>query len=255
KGEPFTSNQPLFPVPPAFARLTLAQLLIYCGLIPLAVYCLIWIPHLKLVGTSFVAMHQMLWQAHQTIATQANAHPYCSAWYTWPLLLRPVAYFYRSVGEFPPSDIVGAVSNVVYVVQGLGNPLLWWLSTAAVVAWVGQGASGWWQRLSGVEKGRGELDAVALFCLVNYGANWLPWMLVHRCTFLYHYMGALVFSTGAIAWLLTRWLTDSRLQIRQSALLILGLIVLSFVFWLPIYLGWPLSAEALNWRWWLRSWI
>ncbi|HEY9763618.1 MAG TPA: phospholipid carrier-dependent glycosyltransferase [Trichocoleus sp.] len=242
-------------VPPALAQLTLTELLVYCGLIPLGVYSLLWLPHLKLVGTSFVGIHELLWQAHQRIGTQANAHPYCSAWYTWPLLLRPVAYFYRRVGELPPSDIEGAVTNSIYAVQGLGNPLFWWLSSAAIVAWVGRGVSGWWQEFSNSAGKRESLDGVAVFWLVNYGANWLPWLLVSRCTFLYHYMGALVFSSGAIAWLLTRWLTQPRLGIRRSALLLVGLMVLSFLFWLPIYVGLPLSAEALSWRWWLRSWI
>lgn len=241
-----------FPVLPAVGQLTLTQLLVYCGLIPLAIYWLIWLPHLKLVDTSFVGIHQMLWQAHQKIGTQA--HPYCSAWHTWPLMLRPVAYFYRQVGEFPPSDIGGAVANAVYVVQGLGNPILWWFSTAVMVTWAGRGLSRWRQGAR-AEKGRGGLDGVAVFCLVNYGANWLPWMLVSRCTFLYHYMGALVFSCGGLAWLLTCWLTQSRPGFRRPALLLLGLMLLGFLFWLPIYLGLPLSPRALGWRWWLKSWI
>jgi dolichyl-phosphate-mannose-protein mannosyltransferase len=219
--------------------LTLKRLLIYCGGVPLLIYCLLWLPHLQLTGDSLLGIHRLLWQAHQSM--EAAEHPYCSAWYTWPLLLRPVAYYYRSTQ-------VGGAEAVVNSVQGLGNPVLWWLSTAAVVVLVGQ-------VFSRGRRGRVEADPVAVFLLVNYGANWLPWMLVQRCTFLYHYLGALVFSGVAIAYLLSGWLVHPRRDFRRLAWGLLLLMVGAFVFWLPIYLGLPLSPEGVRWRWWLRSWI
>ncbi|MBD0335196.1 MAG: phospholipid carrier-dependent glycosyltransferase [Cyanobacteria bacterium Co-bin13] len=229
------------PVPLALRQLSLPQLLIYWGGVPLLTYCLLWLPHLHLTGTSLITVHRLLWQAHQSIG--AATHPYCSAWYTWPLLLRPVAYFYRSVQ-------IGPAESTVYSVQGLGNPVLWWLSTAAVVVLLGQILSQ--RRYRG--QGRGP-DPVAVFLLVNYGANWLPWAGVQRCTFLYHYLGSLVFSGVAIAYLLTGWLTHPRPDFRRLAWGLLLLIGAAFVFWLPVYLGLPLSPEALRWRWWLRLWI
>jgi dolichyl-phosphate-mannose--protein O-mannosyl transferase len=96
---------------------------------------------------------------------------------------------------------------------------------------------------------------VESFILINYLANWLPWMLVSRCTFLYHALGMVVFSTLALAWLLARWLGSRRQFHRLLAWLMLGTIALSFWFWLPLFLGSPLSAEALQKRWWLPTWI
>lgn len=259
-------------VPSAIRQLTGSELLAYGGLVPLGAYALIWLPHLRLMGVSLLEIHGQLWQAHQFIGADANAHPYCSTWYSWPLLLRPVAYFYRAVTStsegLPPGE---------YVVQGLGNPILWWLSTAAILALLGRELSRWRKaaRTGWVYSLRHpssqppaersladkypdqdlQADPIAVFLLVNYAANWLPWAFVQRCTFLYHYMGALAFSVVAIAYLLTRWLIDDRKSSRQPALLLLGLIGLAFCFWLPVYLGLRLSPEALSWRWWLESWI
>jgi dolichyl-phosphate-mannose--protein O-mannosyl transferase len=36
---------------------------------------------------------------------------------------------------------------------------------------------------------------------------------------------------------------------------ILGLIALSFFYWLPIFLGLPLTSQAFYWRMLLPSWI
>nr|WP_242028134.1 phospholipid carrier-dependent glycosyltransferase [Pseudanabaena sp. FACHB-2040] len=230
------------PVPLALRRLRLSQLLVYCCGVPLFTYGLIWLPHLHLTGTSLIEIHRLLWQAHQSMGDAV--HPYCSAWYTWPLLLRPVAYFYRTVP-------LGSAEPAVYSVQGLGNPVLWWLSTAAMVALAGQVFS---QGRRGLRPGMGP-DPIAVFLLVNYGANWLPWAMVQRCTFLYHYLGSLVFSGVAIAYLLAGWLTHPRPDFRRLAWGLLLLIGAAFIFWLPVYLGLPLSPEALRWRWWLRLWI
>jgi len=91
------------------------------------------------------------------------------------------------------------------------------------------------------------------FILINHLVNWLPWALVSRCTFLYHAMGMAAFSALGLAWLMARWWENPR--DRPLALVLLGAIALSFFFWLPLYLGIPLSLESLHRRWLLPGWI
>lgn len=284
--ESVTAWQPI----PKQTRLALLwkPLLLYLGLIPLLTYGLLWIPHLGLNQVSFFEIHRQLWMAHQSISGGAVAHPYCSAWYTWPLMLRPVSYFYEQVVGSPPDSIlapVGTGDPITYTLQGMGNPLLWWFATAAVVAlaatWVSQSCRHFWitkarkrndRRAAGRKMagnthptvvggylgspGAGEMGSpVVSFVLVNYAANWLPWLLVNRCTFLYHALGMVVFSTLGLAWLLSRWLLDRRQHHRIAAWIIILLILWGFVFWLPVFIGLPLAPEALQQRWWLRTWI
>ena len=244
------------------------------GVVPLLTYGLLWIPHLRLNQVSLLAIHRQLWAAHQSIGNLETVHPYCSAWYTWPLMLRPVSYFYKSA--------LGENSLTTYTVQAMGNPLLWWFATAAVVA-LGAGRGSRWlsryrsrsvdaQQRRG-KPGRGSLAAVSgptrgaspaigklsspvvTFALVNYGANWLPWVVVSRCTFFYHALGMAMFAVLALAWLLTRWLLDHRWHHRLMAWIMIVFVMVGFVFWLPIWVGLPLSPEALQQRWWLKSWI
>jgi dolichyl-phosphate-mannose--protein O-mannosyl transferase len=42
---------------------------------------------------------------------------------------------------------------------------------------------------------------------------------------------------------------------RLLALVILSLSILGFLFWLPFYLGLPISPREWQWRIWFRSWI
>jgi dolichyl-phosphate-mannose-protein mannosyltransferase len=232
--------------------------LLCLGVIPMITYGLLWWPHLALSHQSFLASHRQLWHYHQSLGLGSVVHPYCSPWYTWPLLLRPVAYFYQMVGAAPPASLLDPVEPpAIYTLHGLGNPVLWWLSTAAMVALVlSYGA-----RV--VAKGGDPLamdspappqaQPVASFILVNYAAHWLPWMAVGRCTFLYHALSLVGVGALALGWLLSRWLLTPRH--RWLGWLLLGAIALGFWFWLPLYLGLPLTPEALQRRWLLPSWI
>ncbi|MGF1569082.1 MAG: phospholipid carrier-dependent glycosyltransferase [Nodosilinea sp.] len=231
------------------------KLLGYLGLMPLMVYILLWLPHLGLTGEGLSETHLSMIAVHRSIGTGAAVHPYCSAWYTWPLMLRPVAYFHQGIDQgsglplIPDLPPLINAEPVVYTLQGMGNPVLWWLASAAVLALaLGQG-SRW--LFSSVRIDR----PVATFILINYLANWLPWLLVSRCTFLYHALGMVVSGNLALAWLLSRWwLGKSRLN-RALAVALVGAIALAFWFWLPLFLGLPLSPAALQQRWWLPSWI
>lgn len=233
------------------ARRCLPEGLIYGGLIPAITYSLIWGPHLYLTGETLLQVHSQLLAFHQQLA--ALGHPACSKWYTWPLLIKPIAYWYETAG------------SQAYTVNNLGNPALWWLSGAAIILLFSQ------QAVAAVKlRSHSTPDSTALrpdpsgvstarlstYLLIGQAANWLPWMAVGRCTFIYLYMPAAIFSFMVLAWLLSEWLhSGERALSRTMGIAILGIIVLAFLFWLPLSLGSPLSSDSLQLRWWIRSWI
>ncbi|MDF5726453.1 MAG: dolichyl-phosphate-mannose--protein O-mannosyl transferase, partial [Rhizonema sp. PD38] len=94
-----------------------------------------------------------------------------------------------------------------------------------------------------------------IYILVNYTANLLPWVGVNRCIFIYHYMTGVVFAFLAIAWLVDRWLFSYRKELRAIGVTITFLILGSLVFWMPIYLGLPLTSDGYRLRMWFNSWI
>ena len=277
-----------------FTQIKLYQLVANLAILPAIVYYLVWIPHLQInTKTGFWGLHKQILGFHQGLGSGASVHPYCSSWYTWPLMLRPMSYFYETarnttepVPSFGPALPAGA-GKVIYDIHAMGNPFLWWLSTAAIVLLLIELARQMWlfasssasssqvqpSTRSQVLPGNDFLEAlprqftgvilrikqspklwIVLYLLVNYAANFLPWIKVTRCTFIYLYMPAAIFGFLSIAWLVEEWLVSSDLEFRLLGVTVIFVILLAFVFWLPVYLGLPLSTEGFSWRMWLRSW-
>jgi dolichyl-phosphate-mannose--protein O-mannosyl transferase len=254
-------------------QLKLWQIALYLGVIPAAFYRLIWIPHLQLNPTaSFWTLQQQILTYHEKVGDGPKIHPYCSHWYTWLWMIRPVAYFYQVAPKNAPlpegnSNLTTATPDtVIYDVHATGNPILWWLSTLAIVLLTGvliQSIVIWATTKDKTSKprqhDRSPLNPterwLGLFLVVNFAANLLPWVKVTRCTFLYHYMGSSVFATMAIAWLVDRWLRSPQPRLRTMGIAIVLLIAAAFIFWMPIYLGLPLSPTGFRLRMWFSSWV
>jgi len=227
---------------PAFR---LRQLAIWLGIVPLITYGVSWLPYGLLTGKSLIEVHQQIWNFHQT-ATQA--HPYQSSWYTWPLMLRPIAYFFQGgvgnveTGIGPPVP----APDTAIALYGFNSPLLAWAATAAM----------WLVIFGSLHRIRHPRYAGKLptQLAVLYLAHWLPWALIQRTTFFYHYLPAALTAEMALAWVMSRWFTGDRPAWRRWAWGLLGLILAGFMFWLPLAIPWPLSLEALQHRWWLPSW-
>lgn len=223
--------------------------------IALGVYSLWWWPHLSQnPDANFWQIHRQILSYHRSITD--TAHPYCSSWYSWPLLLRSVGYFYqRALTLTEPIPIIGPrlpsdATTWVYDVHALFNPILLWLSTLALGAIALLGLLQLWHR-----RPNPETIQTTVFIWGNYGANFFPWLVVGRCLFLYHYMPAAIYSFMALAWLMDRTWQSDRWWQKGLVVLGIGMIVAGFLYWLPIYLGLPLTPDQFYQRMWLRSWI
>ncbi|MEM9089164.1 MAG: phospholipid carrier-dependent glycosyltransferase [Cyanobacteria bacterium P01_F01_bin.53] len=215
--------------------------IVYGLFIPGVVYGLSWWPHLWLTGERFGDVHATLLNFHYQL--DSGGHAACSRWYTWPLLTKPFPYWYEEAGAS------------VHTVNNMGNPLLWWLSSAAMMLLVIEGIGRLKDKrlLRRAEAFR--MTDLSLYLVIGYVSNWLPWVLISRCTYIYLYMPAAVFSFMVLAWLLSEWLHSPVRKVRAIGWIVLGAIALAAWFWLPLALGSPLSPEGLRMRWWLRSWI
>jgi len=110
------------------------------------------------------------------------------------------------------------------------------------------------------ERYRGPMALLGLAWLANY----LPFVLIRRPMFLYHYFFSFLFCLAAVSigiGVLAGWMSDGetawRFPSRRSAALyggILGVALAAFVFFAPISYGFPLSDGGLAARIWLDSW-
>ncbi|MGI4732796.1 MAG: phospholipid carrier-dependent glycosyltransferase [Janthinobacterium lividum] len=159
-------------------------------------------------------------------------HPYQSAWWTWPLMIRPIWYLYE------PAD--GAQRGILM----LGNPAVLWSGLVAVplCLWAGL-------RPNPGTGGDARLAAVAMLWI----ASVLMWAFIPKSLgfFYYSYLSTILvalpiagawdrFARGRLARWDEAWLTC-----------VLGL----FVYFFPILAAFPLAGGRSFEHWmWLRSW-
>lgn len=126
-----------------------------------------WFAQHGLSPSAFVDLHRQIANYHTTLAA---THTYESRAWTWPFLVRPVAYFYDDSG------------GVIRHILGVGNPGLWWPFVVAFFGLAGLARPDRW----------GARDPYpARFVLTFYLVQYLPWLLVPRALFLW-YMGPVV---------------------------------------------------------------
>jgi dolichyl-phosphate-mannose-protein mannosyltransferase len=96
-----------------------------------------------------------------------------SMWVTWPIMARPINYYWQTDGD--------GLYGIVYLI---GNPLVWALSLLGVLCLSAMGLS----RLLG----KNNFKTSHLLLILFYFANWLPFALIERVMYLYHYIPAMV---------------------------------------------------------------
>ena len=228
------------------AKIDIYQIVISLAIVPAIVYSLLWIPHLIQNPTpNFLEVQWQILTYHKNVGNSSEIHPYCANWYTWPLLLRPLAYYFK---EYKP--------GYYYDVHAMGNPLLWWLALLAIFGSVWQIIKEFvvgFSRTLNIHK-----IGVPLFIVINYAVNLLPWVKVTRCLFIYHYMGAVLFAIVGLAWWVDVWLRSNSRLMYAVGLTAIFSIEAAFVFWLPIYLGLSIAKAELSlrlWSFWIFNWI
>lgn len=105
-------------------------------------------------------------------STLEATHSFASSWYEWPLDIRPIWYF------------AGDTQEGYSTISAFGNPLLWWAGIPAL----GAAACLWWK----------ERFRWAGLVLAGFLSVYLPWVLVPRLTFIYHYFTAVPFLVVAL---------------------------------------------------------
>ena len=221
------------------------QYLVCFAIMPAIAYVVQWTPHVIMVlkiftpnatgwewlqafGKHLVISNQYIYQwntSPSSVGTPDHPiHPYCSSALSWALSMRPVGYYFHTDGD------------VWQDVHALGNPILWWLSTLAIVA------IAFW----GIVKMRPAL----IYVSVGYAANYFPWLIVKRCLFIYHYMSSSVFSFIALAILINSLYQQKQIWGKILAVMIITAVLSAQIFFMPIWLGLPLSPQAFYQRMW-----
>ncbi len=244
-------------------------------------YLAVWFPHYYLgwwggIEDLFKYYSDVVWYEK---SVSSATHPYASPWWSWPLMLRPIAYWQN----FPKT-------GDVQTVWGGGNPVLWWGALTAITI----------TAVQAIERP----TLTRSFLVIGYLSYWLIWAWIGRTLFLYHYMASVYFGYLALAILLAdcfneraepwehlallltmtpvfflgmplkwAWLTFPTMVVAYFVLLLrtryagryvasvfVVIALVLFVYYFPIWVGMPISREGYYARMWLqvgglRSWI
>ena len=161
----------------------IGQCLLFFILIPAVIYYLSYYYYGVAKGWSGIQMYFTKDYAKLVVDTQARMfnyhkgvhayHPYASRWYQWIVDGRPILYYLTYNDDGTINDF-GAFLN----------PFVCWGGLLAMFA------MGW--------KTFKYKDGKAAFILIGYLAQLVPWMLIGRITFEYHYFPSLIFLVLAI---------------------------------------------------------
>lgn len=205
--------------------MTLAEAVLWLGVVPLAAYALTYWPFLfyaQVPGnpTGLIDLHRQMLDLQTQVLP---AHPYQSAWWQWASNTRAIWYLYEAVD--------GAQRGVLM----MGNPLS---SLVALPALLWCGWAAW-------KDGRRDCAAV----LVLYLASMLLWVVAPKpVQFFYHYVLPHCFGMGALALAVEKlWQQGERLT---PAAIVLGSTGL-FVWFYPILTAGALAGEQsfLDYAW------
>ena len=147
--------------------------------IPCVIYYLSYIPFYRYesartgVPLGFKGCLDLLIQQQESMYAYHSGltatHSSQSTWYEWPFTARSVWFYYSSSG------------NMMSNISTFGSPAVWWVSAVGTMCLITEAVCG---RMKNDPVYR--RNALVLL-LTAAAANYLPWTLVPRCTFQYHF--------------------------------------------------------------------
>jgi dolichyl-phosphate-mannose-protein mannosyltransferase len=186
---------------------------VYVGVVALALR----ITHQPISIAGLIGTNVSLLKHHAAFTTWDNAAS--SKWYSWPFLTHPIVMHYDAVD-----------STMVRATTSLGNVLLWF-ATTAVIGWTLFATA---QTLWRARRSRDVLatiDKGGLFVVATMVALILPFVLTHRQSYIFHYLGSYGLGLG----LLAAWVVKLEKRFARSTLAFVALATAVSIVYAPVW--------------------
>ena len=177
-------------------------------------------------------------------------HPWSSPWHSWPLILKPM-YFYSG----------GIKNGTASVIWSFGNPLVWWGGLLALMMTVYAAV---YQRFVSARHHQAALnneslgilyDARPVMLLIAFLAQYLPWVLVPRGTYIYHYFPSVPFVILCMVLMTDYLYSRNRKAARLVWTVMTVLAAVLFIAFFPYISGVRVSTAWLDMMNWLPGWL
>jgi dolichyl-phosphate-mannose--protein O-mannosyl transferase len=200
-------------------------------IIPFIIYTLCYIPVVRNEGVGLLGRMWKDQAAMLTYHKEANSeHPYSSMFYQWPIIYRPILYYARTIEE-----------NLSETISSFGNPLIWWSGILAFFILLYD---------SIIKKNKN-----ALFIIIGYLAQYLPWIFVGRTLFIYHYFPSVPFVILMIGYVMNDLVKNNKRD-KKWCYIYVAVSVLLFILFYPVLSGYPVNKEYVSiGLCWHDSWV
>ncbi len=211
------------------AKITILSCVVFFIIVPLIIYCLSYIPCLEASGIKgfkesvdyILGQQSYMFNYHSGLR---DTHPFASPWYEWPLIIRPVFYYAQNF----PDGLKSGIST-------MGNPAVWWFGLVALIICIFKFRK----------------DKTMQFLLVAFASQYLPWVLIPRITYIYHYFPAIPF----LVFMITFLFSESNLKYRKYYMTAFAIVTVAlFALFYPVIVGLPVQKEYIELLRWLPGW-
>ena len=209
---------------------TLLACLILFVLIPLAIYILsfTFIVINKNQPFSIKGVYDQTMGMYDYHKNLDATHPFQSVWYQWIFDIKPIWYYYQN------ND------GIINTISAYGNPFIFIGGAISMIATAYYAIS--------------RKCKTAIVIVISYLAQLLPWIMVTRCVFIYHYYPSIPFLLLAIIYCIKK-LLDKDSRYNMVVILFIILSVLAFIVLLPTISGFTTTKWYLdNVTTWLPTW-
>ena len=150
-----------------------------------------------------------MWEYHSDLV---STHPYSSRWYQWLVDARPILYYLEYFDD-----------GTKMAFGAFLNPVFCWAGLLAMIA-------------NGIFAVK-DRDGKSAFIVIGYLAQLLPWVLVTRLTFAYHYFPSSVFMLLALCHVWERLKQQGIFRWQRSMYAVTGVCAGLFVAYYPVLTG------------------
>ena len=190
------------------------------------IYILTFVPDM-LIRRNFMDFIDRQWGMLSYHSQLTAKHPYSSPWWSWPVISRPVWLYVANL----PNGMVSTIAS-------MGNPAIWWAGLFFIILAV----------LKMIEK----RDKVCLFIVVLFLFQWLPYAIITRCLFLYHFYINVPFMILAITYFVNKYWNERGEKI--FILIYLLVTAVFFALFYPVISGHPISYSWKEFLRFFRGW-
>ncbi len=160
-----------------------------------------------------------------------DTHYFRSPWYQWPVIYWPMWYF--SGSSYLPDGMISSISC-------MGNPAVWWTGLVALIfillacAWRRRAPRTW------------------PVVLIGFAAQFLPWVLVPRSTFIYHYFASVPFIIICTVLALDEIRKRNKKAFTVCSCVLLALALVLFAAFYPLESGLPAPLSYVKYLRWFK---